>query len=235
MRAFARGFCGIAGILAALPLLWSLPSFAKDRVIETKEGPLKVEAVAGGFEFPWGLAFLPDGRMLVSERAGRLRIVEKDGKISEPLKGVPEVLAEGQGGALDVTLDPKFADNGLVYLSFAEASDGGAGTAVARGKLGEDGLENVEVIWRQKPKVEGRPLHFGSRLVFAPDGTLRRARGQAAGNLFLRPSSCARRRHPSRDGEALGDGVRPAWRGRAECHRAGQGLRLASGELGQTL
>jgi len=159
-------------IAAAALLVASQASFAKDRVIETKEGALKVETVTEGLEFPWGLAFLPDGRVLVTERAGRLRIVEKDGKVSEPLKGVPKLLAEGQGGLLDVALDPNFGDNRLVYLSFAELGEDGAGTAVARGKLGKDRLENVEVIWRQKPKVEGRPLHFGSRLVFAPDGTL---------------------------------------------------------------
>jgi aldose sugar dehydrogenase len=144
----------------------------KERVVETDEGALKVETVAGGLEHPWGLAFLPDGRMLVTERAGRLRIVGPDGTKSDPVKGVPEVVAEGQGGLLDVALDPKFDENRLVYLSYAERGDGGAGTAVARGKLGEDSLSDVEVIWRQKPKVEGRSLHFGSRLVFAQDGTL---------------------------------------------------------------
>ncbi|HSD92185.1 MAG TPA: PQQ-dependent sugar dehydrogenase [Methyloceanibacter sp.] len=161
------------GVLAAtLPLLYALPGIAKDRMIETKETLLKVETVADGLDFPWGLAFLPDGRMLVTERAGRLRIVGKDGSVSEPVQGVPEVVADGQGGLLDVALDPKFGKSQLVYLSYAEPGDGGVGTAVARGKLGEEKLENVEVIFRQKPKVEGRPLHFGSRLVFAPDGTL---------------------------------------------------------------
>ena len=109
--------------------------------------------------------------MLVTERPGRLRIVAKDGKISEPLTGVPEVFAEGQGGLLDVKLDPDFASNSLVYLSYAERGDGGAGTAVARGKLAEGGLDNVEVIFRQQPKVDG-PNHFGGRLAFAPDGKL---------------------------------------------------------------
>jgi glucose/arabinose dehydrogenase len=134
--------------------------------------PVRVQTVAGGLEHPWGLAFLPDGRMLVTERPGRLRIVGKDGRPSAPLAGVPQVLARGQGGLLDVALDPRFADNRLVYLSYAEPGEGGtAGTAVARGRLGEGRLEEVRVIYRQQPKVAGSS-HFGSRLVFARDGTL---------------------------------------------------------------
>jgi glucose/arabinose dehydrogenase len=133
---------------------------------------VRVETVARGLEHPWGLAFLPDGRMLVTERPGRLRIVERDGRVSEPLSGVPEVQARGQGGLLDVALDPHFAKNRLVYLSYAEPGPGGtAGTAVARGRHGEGRLEDVRVIYRQQPKVRGSS-HFGSRLVFARDGTL---------------------------------------------------------------
>jgi len=127
--------------------------------------------VATGLEHPWGLAFLPDGRMLVTERPGRLRIVDKDGRISPPLTGVPAVYARGQGGLLDVALSPRFATDQLVYLSFAEPGDGGAGTAVARGRLSGNALEQVQVIWRQTPKVES-PNHWGSRLVFGKDGTL---------------------------------------------------------------
>ncbi len=127
--------------------------------------------VATGLEHPWGLAMLPDGRMLVTERPGRLRIVDKDGKLSPPLTGVPAVYARGQGGLLDVALSPRFATDQLVYLSFAEPGDGGAGTAVARGRLAGNALEQVQVIWRQTPKVES-PNHWGSRLVFGKDGTL---------------------------------------------------------------
>ena len=135
------------------------------------EAPIRATTVAKGLEHPWGLAFLPDGRMLVTERPGRLRIVEKDGRLSEPLGGVPEVLASGQGGLLDVTLSPTFAQDRLVYLSFSEPGKGGAGTAVVRGRLGDRALEGVQVIWRQAPKVSGSN-HWGSRLVFRPDGTL---------------------------------------------------------------
>ncbi len=138
---------------------------------EPTDAPVRVETVARGLEHPWGLAFLPDGRMLVTERPGRLRLVERDGRLSEPLSGVPPVYARGQGGLLDVALSPTFARDRLVYLSFAEPGPGGAGTAVARGRLGERGLEGTQVIWRQQPKVEG-PNHWGSRLVFRRDGTL---------------------------------------------------------------
>jgi glucose/arabinose dehydrogenase len=135
-------------------------------------GAVRAETVARGLEHPWGLAFLPDGRMLVTERPGRLRTVDRQGRLSEPLAGVPVVLARGQGGLLDVALDPRFADNRLVYLSYAEPGSGGvSGTAVARGRLGEGKLEAVQVIYRQQPKVASS-AHFGSRLVFTRDGTL---------------------------------------------------------------
>ena len=131
-----------------------------------------MQTIAKGLEHPWSLAFLPDKRMLVTERPGRLRVVGPDGRISEPLTGVPQVYASGQGGLLDVALSPTFEkDRRVVYLSFAESGEGGAGTAVARARLGERGLENTQVIWRQQPKVSG-PNHWGSRIVFRPDGTL---------------------------------------------------------------
>ncbi|HXH04272.1 MAG TPA: PQQ-dependent sugar dehydrogenase [Candidatus Competibacteraceae bacterium] len=135
------------------------------------DGAVRVETLARGLEHPWGLAFLPDGGMLVTERPGRLRRVEPDGRLSEPLAGLPPVFAQGQGGLLDVALSPHFAEDRLVYLSFAEPGEGGAGTAVARGRLGSGGLEGTQVIWRQQPKVGGAN-HFGSRLLFRPDGTL---------------------------------------------------------------
>ena len=170
-RSWHRGAIALC-LLMATPLI-SVPQqgAAKERVIDTEQGPIKVETVAQGLEGPWGLAFLPDGRMLVTEKPGRLRIVTKDGAISEPLKGVPKVIAKGQGGLLDVALDPDFATNGLVYLSYSEPGEGGAGTAVARGKLGDGSLEDVDVIFRQKPKVDGGN-HFGSRFAFSPDGKL---------------------------------------------------------------
>jgi glucose/arabinose dehydrogenase len=132
--------------------------------------------VAHGLVNPWGLAFLPDGRFLVTEKPGRMRIVGADGKIGPPLGGLPPVVAEGQGGLLDVALDPEFASNRRLYWSYSEPGESRTnGTAVARGRLagdaGSERLEDVEVVFRQQPKVASR-LHFGSRLVFAPDGHL---------------------------------------------------------------
>jgi glucose/arabinose dehydrogenase len=131
----------------------------------------KLVGVARGLANPWSVAFLPDGRYLVTERAGRLRIVERDGRLGEAVAGLPAVDAGGQCGLLDVVLDPKFADNAFVYWSYAEAGEGGNGVAVARGKLQGNRLADVQVIFRQLPKVSST-LHCGSRLVFARDGRL---------------------------------------------------------------
>jgi glucose/arabinose dehydrogenase len=175
LRDFARRFSGkwlllvLVGVAAAT--LVSRYGLSVDGPRNTKAGTIKVETVATGLSHPWGLAFLPDGRMLVTERTGTLCLVSKDGKLSAPLSGVPEVVVAGQGGLLDVAIDPDFKSNNLVYLSYSELGESGASTAVARGKLGDSGLENVEVIFRQMPKIKGN-LHFGSRLVFALDGKL---------------------------------------------------------------
>jgi aldose sugar dehydrogenase len=175
LRDIARHFSGkwllLVLVGAAAVTLVSRYGLSVDGPRTAKAGTIKVETVATGLAHPWGLAFLPDGRMLVTERSGTLRLVSKDGKLSAPLSGVPEVVVAGQGGLLDVAIDPDFKSNSLVYLSYSEPGEGGASTAVARGKLGDSGLENVEVIFRQVPKINGN-LHFGSRLVFAPDGTL---------------------------------------------------------------
>ena len=133
---------------------------------------VRAETVARGLQNPWALEFLPDGRMVVTEKAGQLRIVASDGTVGPPLTGVPEVDARGQGGLLDVALDPQFAQNRLVYLAFSEPGPNGtAGTSVARGRLGDAGLEDTRVIYSQQPKMRGGG-HYGSRLVFAIDGTL---------------------------------------------------------------
>jgi glucose/arabinose dehydrogenase len=130
-----------------------------------------VTPVATGIRHGWGFVFLPDNRILLTEREGNMRIIGNDGKLSAPLPGVPDVAARGQGGLLDVTLSPDFAKDRLVYFSFSEPGDGGAGTSVARAELADSSLKNVQVIWRQQPKVDG-PNHFGSRIVFRGDGTL---------------------------------------------------------------
>lgn len=143
--------------------------------LPSSAGPIEVETVAGGLENPWSLAFLPDGRMLVTERPGRLRIVSRNGTVSSPVAGLPPVFASGQGGLLDVALAPDFGSSRLVYLSYAEPREGASGTSVARGRLIEEAgnarLENVEVIFRQQPAVTGSG-HYGARLAFGRDGTL---------------------------------------------------------------
>ena len=158
----------LAFVLALLPLA----AAAEDRHFDSEKGRLQVTRIAGDLAHPWGLAFLPDGRMLVTERPGRLRIVTPDGQVSGPVAGVPEVHARGQGGLLDVALDPGFAGNGLVYLSYAMPDGRGAATAVARGRLDGDALVDVQRVWVQQPAVSGVDVHFGSRLVFARDGRL---------------------------------------------------------------
>jgi len=151
--------------------------------IESAAGPLKVVAVAEGLETPWALAFLPDGRMLVSERAGRLRIVSPDGVLSAPLAGVPDVHAEGQGGLLDVVLGPEFDHDRRIYFSFAQPTGRGARTAVASAVLDAERLQltDVRVLFAQREDPPGRH-HFGSRLAFARDGTLYATLGDRFGH-----------------------------------------------------
>ncbi len=141
----------------------------------TDEQPFEITEVAR-FDEPWAMAFLPDGRLLVTEKRGRLLLVGQDGKKSGPIDGVPEVDYGGQGGFGDVALHPDFADNGVIYVSFAEAGDNNTrGAAIARGKLALDGnggeLTGLEVIWRQVPKVTGRG-HYAHRLLFDESGYL---------------------------------------------------------------
>jgi glucose/arabinose dehydrogenase len=145
---------------------------AKSPTPASRNDVARVETVASGLDHPWGFAFLPDGRIIVTERSGNVRIVGRDGRVSTPLAGTPAVRAGGQGGMLDVALDPAFAQNQIIYLSFSEPGDGGvSGTAVARARLADTRLEDVRVIYRQEPKVSSSG-HFGSRLVFRGDGTL---------------------------------------------------------------
>ncbi|MCO5091156.1 PQQ-dependent sugar dehydrogenase [Bosea sp. (in: a-proteobacteria)] len=164
-------WAGLLGMVLALAGA-ALPAAAQKR-FPSSAGALAVETVASGLTHPWGLAFLPDGRMLVSERPGRLRIVGADGALSRPIAGVPAVVARGQGGLLGLALDPAFAQNRLVYFSFSEPRQGGNGTSVARGRLDEEGtaLSGVETIFRQMPAVDSN-MHFGSRLVFDRTGAL---------------------------------------------------------------
>lgn len=147
------------------------PVAAHAQVFDTERMRIQVTTVAQGLEHPWSVAFLPDGRRLVTERPGRMRIVTSEGRVSDPLQGLPPVAAVGQGGLLDVVLAPDFARSRVVFWSYAERRGAGNGTTVARGVLGDRGLTDVKVIFRQMPAVD-TPGHFGSRLVFAGDGSL---------------------------------------------------------------
>jgi aldose sugar dehydrogenase len=169
---FERSLCvaAFSAALAALPL-------AASAQVSAKESPqeLKPVTVVRGLANAWALAFLPDGRMLVTEKPGRLRIVAKDGSLGEPLAGLPAVDNTGQCGLLDVAVDPQFAQNRLIYWTFAEpagAGQSGNSTAVARARLGtDDKLSEVRTVFVQQPKVASR-LHCGSRIAFARDGSL---------------------------------------------------------------
>lgn len=147
----------------------------------------KTTVVADGLEFPWAVEFLPGGQFLVTERPGRLRLIRPDGTVSAPLAGLPAIQFSRQGGLMDIALDPDFANNSLVYLSFSEAAEDGAShTALARGRLvmgGNPRLEDVDVIYRQSPSVVS-PFHFGSRIVFAADGTLLMIQGERGASQF---------------------------------------------------
>ncbi|WJD64412.1 PQQ-dependent sugar dehydrogenase [Pseudomonas kurunegalensis] len=167
--------------VTAAALMPLLAQAAAEQQFRSEEGTLTVSTLADGLRNPWALAFLPGGKdMLVTERAGNLRLVNAEGKVGPPISGVPKVWAEGQGGLLDVVLSPAFDKDRTVYLSFAEeGSDGKAGTAVGRGQLSEDRarLENFSVIFRQQPKLSVGN-HFGSRLVFDRNGYLFIALGE---------------------------------------------------------
>ena len=174
---------GIAMLAAALA--WSGSAFAVQTNAPAAEATkLSVKVIAGGLKNPWGLQFLPDGRMLVTERPGQMRIITADGKISDPVKGLPNVVNKGQGGLLDVLLAPDFAATGIVYFSYSEPRGYFTNaTAVARAKLtleGESGsIADGIVIFRQEPAITST-YHYGSRLVFDKTGALFITTGERA-------------------------------------------------------
>lgn len=171
LRRLALGSAMLIG--AGAPVVWAAQT---DAPPPAKASNIKVSTFASGLEHPWGMQFLPDGRLLVTERPGRLRYIAKDGRLSAPIEGVPKVAAVNQGGLLDVLLAPDFDKTGIIYLSYGEPrEDGTNSTVVARAKLVPDGdtgrLEDVKVIFRQEPSADSGH-HFGSRLVWGKDGTL---------------------------------------------------------------
>ncbi len=172
--------------------IWlSLPLFlvfaagaASPRDAPSRYGTVDVTEVARGLEHPWSLAFLPDGRMLVSERPGRLRIVDVDGTVAAPLGGVPTVYARGQGGLHDVVLAPDFAASQRLFFCYAEPRGARSGTSIAHARLAGGGLDDMRVIFRQQPDWDSRH-HFGCRLVFARDGTLFATLGERYSGMKL--------------------------------------------------
>jgi glucose/arabinose dehydrogenase len=153
-------------------LLFLLPALLAAEVVQGPSPSFSFEIVTEGLEHPWGLAFLPDGRKLVTERPGRLRLISAEGRLHpDPVGGLPAIREHGQGGLLDVVLHPDFENNRWVYFSFAEADGRDVGTAVARGQLRGHRLEQVEVIFRLLPKSRSEE-HFGSRLLFDNNGYL---------------------------------------------------------------
>ena len=155
-----------------VPIILSLLFFSQISYADKHSHEYTVSTYAEGLVHPWGLTFLPDGRLLVTEKEGHLRIIDKNGSISEPVNNLMPVKSSGQGGLLDVALDPDFAKNKTLYLSYSKPEDGERSrTAVAKAQLKGNGLENLTTIWQQA-QAEKRGFHFGSRLVFDRDGYL---------------------------------------------------------------
>jgi glucose/arabinose dehydrogenase len=154
---------------------WQTPAFeGQTRAPRPKQSASwSLETVAEGLERPWAIELLPDGAMLVTERSGALRVVAPNGAVGEPIAGVPEVHARGQGGLLDVALAPDFADSRRIFLTYAEATENASRTAAATGILSEDRSEltDVEVVFRQSPEFKSRG-HYGSRIVFDNSGSM---------------------------------------------------------------
>jgi aldose sugar dehydrogenase len=155
----------LTALVAAVPLC------ALAQTLRSEQHSFRLVKVVEGLEQPWSVAFLPDGRMLVTEKAGRLRLVEKNALHPKPIEGLPEVTVHGQGGLHDVALHPEFAKSSLIYLAYAGRGSDGAGTELARGRLVGHRLEGVEVLFRQTPKGT-RGQHFGGRIVFDRQGYL---------------------------------------------------------------
>ncbi|PZT94646.1 MAG: glucose dehydrogenase [Brevundimonas sp.] len=150
----------------------AFPGQTRAPAVKTEQA-MSHTVVASGLVHPWGLAALPDGRWLVTEKPGRMRLVTAQGQVGEPIQGLPAVDARGQGGLLDVIVSPGFAQDRMIYWSYSEPREGGNATSVARGRLSDDGsrVENVQVVFRALPVYDG-DKHFGSSLAFAPDGKL---------------------------------------------------------------
>ncbi|MCZ6587839.1 MAG: PQQ-dependent sugar dehydrogenase [Alphaproteobacteria bacterium] len=159
----------LSGLTFVVAIAVSAP--AHTQIVNSQKQAFRPVVVAAGLEHPWSMAFLPDGRVLVTERPGRLRLIVNGRLQAAPVSGVPKVVARGQGGLLDVVLHPDYADNGWIYLSFAAPSPRGAHTAVVRARLDGNRLVDLKTIFRANNVAGGR-VHFGSRLAFGGDGKL---------------------------------------------------------------
>ena len=166
VQLFRDLFILLLSLLACLPA-WTQ---ARSSVINSEKHAFRVATLLTGLENPWSMAFLPDGRMLVTERAGRMRLVGKDFRLDpQPIEGLPQVFAQGQGGLFDVVLHPQYAQNGWIYWAFNEQGPGGWGTALARGKLQGHRMTEVQVLFRMQAKTRSGQ-HFGGRIVFDKAG-----------------------------------------------------------------
>ncbi len=173
---FATGACGGSGDGGGGPIGTPGPTPTPTATTPVPTAAVNSQAIAT-LQGPWAMVFLPDGRMLVTQKGGQLLAISQAGAVGSPIVGVPSVNAGGQGGLLDVALDPAFASNSLVYLSYTELDPAGAGLAVGRGRLqlaadGSGIISDFAVIWRQRPKISNDDRHYGGRMAFAPDGML---------------------------------------------------------------
>jgi glucose/arabinose dehydrogenase len=171
MRAIPRSYKTFA--LGLSLLLGAGAAYGKTINVKTETTPLRVITVTDGLKNPWGLDFLPDGKMLVTERGGQMRVVNPDGTKGPALEGLPKIIARGQGGLLDVTVAPDFATSKRIYFAYSEPAEEGKGnsTAVSHAVLNGNKLEQVTRVFSQQPKFDST-AHFGSRITFAPDGNM---------------------------------------------------------------
>lgn len=163
LRTLSLALC----IAAVAPFVSAKTLSEKPLSVKTEAGNIQVKTIAEGLENIWGMAFLPDGTMLVTERPGRMRIVSTDGKVGEPLAGLPDIYAQGQGGLLDVVLAPDFETSKRIYFSYSEPGKGGNSTAVSFATLNGSKLENVTRVFSQQPKINSG-AHFGSINIQSP-------------------------------------------------------------------
>jgi glucose/arabinose dehydrogenase len=219
--------------LLAAPALVAAPALAQAETIPTGRGPMRLSVFASGLERPWGGGFLPDGRLIVSERPGRVRLVTPDGRVSAPLDGVPEVEVGGQGGLLDLQPAPDFATSREVFFAAAMLVEGGALTRLWRARLVNDRLEGAAPVLDATPAQARGRLHFGGRLAFSPDGrhiflttgdrNEERERAQKGNDLAGKIIRLTREGHIPSDNPFVG---RPGWRGEIWSlgHRNPQGI-----------